>query len=238
MIDLSSRRRQAEWIDAADADPVLLRKSLAYIRRVNILFGYTRSTLSHFKRFSVGWKPGETIKVLDVATGSADIPKAIRRWATRRKFDVRVVGVDLQSTIAAEAAASNRDRKIHIVRANALALPFADGSFDYAVTSMFLHHLDDDKVVEVLREMTRVSRRGIIAADLIRNRRAYGWISLFTLLANPMVRHDARVSVGQAFTRPEVVSLRDRAGVGFASYHPHFGHRFILAGERAASVSS
>jgi SAM-dependent methyltransferase len=232
MIDLSSRQRQAEWIDAPDADPVLLRKSLAYIRHVNILFGYTRATLSHLQRFSAHWRPGQRITVLDVATGSADIPRAILKWAMRRKLDVRVVGVDLHSATAAEAASSNHDAKLQIVRANALTLPFADGSFDYAVTNMFLHHLDEDQVVQVLREMTRVSRRGIIAADLIRNRRAYGWISFFTLLANPMVRHDARVSVGQAFTEADVLALRDRAGITFASYHQHFGHRFILAGER------
>ena len=234
MIDLSSRRRQAEWIDAPDADPEQLRKSLAFIRRVNVLFGYTRATLSHFERFSAGWKPGETIRILDVATGSADIPRAILRWAARRGFDVRVVGIDLhwKTLTEAAAAADGADAKLRLVRADAMRLPFADDSFDYAVTNMFLHHLDDDQIVIVLREMSRVARRGIVAADLVRNRRAYGWISLFTVLANPMVRHDARVSVAQAFSRDDVLALRDRAGLGFASYHRHFGHRFVLAGAK------
>jgi hypothetical protein len=47
-----------------------------------------------------------------------------------------------------------------------------------------------------------------------------------------MVRHDARASVAQAFTRQEVLRLRDRAGLHFAEYHRHFGHRWVLAGER------
>lgn len=113
-----------------------------------------------------------------------------------------------------------------------MALPFTDGSFDYALTNMFLHHLDDDQVVTVLREMSRVARRGVVVADLNRDARAYRWIGLFTLLANPMVRHDARVSVAQAFTRTEVLALRDRAGMMYASYFPHFGHRWVLAGEK------
>jgi hypothetical protein len=74
----------------------------------------------------------------------------------------------------------------------------------------------------------------VIAADLLRHRRAYAWISLFTLWANPMVRHDARVSVAQAFTRSEVLRMRDAAGLGYARYRRHFGHRFALAGEKAA----
>ena len=81
--------------------------------------------------------------------------------------------------------------------------------------------------------MNRVARRGIIAADLLRRRRAYAWITLFTLAANPMVKHDARVSVAQAFTKEEILALRDRAGARFAQYHEHFAHRFALAGEKA-----
>ena len=89
-----------------------------------------------------------------------------------------------------------------------------------------------DEAVSVLQAMGRVARRGIIAADLLRHRRAYAWITLLTLGSNAMVRHDARVSVRQAFTRDEALRLRDAAGVAFAEYHRHFGHRFVLAGER------
>ena len=272
-------------MDDPAADPADLRRSLAYIRRVNALLGYTRGTLGHLRRFSRGWRPGETIRILDVATGSADIPRAILRWAGRRGFDVRIVAVDLHAMTLKLAAqetnsrtpspgtqgegggggplptdplpvggeeaptpalprstgrggkfpahrACGSDDRLRFVRADALHLPFPDGGFDYALTAMFLHHLDDAAAVSVLREMARVSRRGIVAADLLRHRRAYAWISLFTLGAGPMVRHDARASVAQAFTRAEVLRMRDEAGVGFAKYHRHFGHRFALAGER------
>jgi 2-polyprenyl-3-methyl-5-hydroxy-6-metoxy-1,4-benzoquinol methylase len=231
---LARRRREEEWIDAPDADPKLLRKSLSYIRWINRLLGYTRATISHLDRFSRHWKAGEIIRILDVATGSADIPRAILHWANKKGFEVRIVGVDLHPGTASEAAASIDDSRFAVFQADALKLPFADDSFDYAITNMFLHHLDDDQIVSVLKNMSQVARRGIVAADLIRNRRAYFWIKLFTLLANPMVKHDAPVSVAQAFTRPEVLSLRDQAGVGFASYYSHFGHRFVLAGEKAA----
>ena len=47
-----------------------------------------------------------------------------------------------------------------------------------------------------------------------------------------MVRHDAKASVAQAFSRAEVLRLREEAGAGFARYFRHFGHRFVLAGEK------
>jgi len=224
---------EPEWMDAPAADPRMLGRSLRFIRAVNAGLGYTRSTLAHLARFSRGWKRGETIRIIDFATGSADLPRAVLRWAEAHGFDVRVVGVELHAeTARAAAGASRGDARLSIVRADVLDLPFEDGSFDYALTSMFLHHLRDDDVVRVLKNMSRVARRGIVAADLLRHRRAYAWITLFTLLANPMLRHDARVSVAQAFTKGEVLALRDRAGIGFARYYRHFGHRFVLAGEK------
>jgi SAM-dependent methyltransferase len=230
MISLEKRRREAEWMDDPHADPAILRDSLRFIRRINFWLGYTRATLSHLERFSRGWEKGKTIRVVDLATGSADVPRAILAWAEKSGWDVRVVGVDRHTTTA--DAARGNETKLQIVQGDVLDMPFADGAFDYAITNMFLHHLDDADVVRVLKTMDRISRRGVIVADLIRDRRAYRWIKLFTLMSNPMVRHDAAVSVGQAFTEPEVLSLRDRAGLGYCDYHRHFGHRFVLAGEK------
>jgi hypothetical protein len=230
--DLTHRVREEEWMDSPGADPGELGRSLKFIRRINSLLGYTRQTISYLDRFSRQWRRDETITIADFATGSADVPRAILRWADRRGFDVRVVGLDLHPGTAAIARTSEKDPRLSIVCASAMAAPFSSGSFDYAITSMFLHHLDEDQVVNVLGEMNRVARRGIIASDLLRDRRAYEWISLFTLASGPMVRHDARASVAQAFVEMEVLRLRDRAGVGFAQFHRHFGHRFVLAGER------
>ena len=216
--------------DKVDADQ--LRRSLAFIRRVNRMLGYTRATISHLERFSQKWKPGETIRLIDFATGSADIPRTILKWADAKGFDVQIVAVDRHAATVQAARENVGDSRIRIIQADVLNLPFDQAEFDYALTGMFLHHLDDDDVVRVLATMSRVSRRGIIAADLLRSSRAYAWITLFTLFANPMVKHDARVSIQQAFSHEEVLALRDRAGIGFAEYHKHFGHRFVLAGQK------
>ena len=36
----------------------------------------------------------------------------------------------------------------------------------------------------------------------------------------------------QARAHAEILPLRDRAGLEFAQFHEHFGHRFVLAGEK------
>lgn len=232
----ATRQLEAEWMDEPGVDPARLRRSLSFIRIINRVLGYTRTTIEHFERLSRSWKPGETIQILDVATGSADIPLALASWGKQGGFNLHIVGLDrhaLTARFAAERTAHVPN--ITIVRGDALSLPFTWGTFDYAITNMFLHHLDDDGIVKALQEMDRVARRGIIAADLLRHRRAYAWITLFTLFSSPMVKHDARASVAQALTKPEVLRIRRWAGVDYAEYFRHAGHRFVLAGEKAGT---
>src|SRR4051812_43899464 len=151
---LAHRRRSHEWMDDPAADPEQLRKSLRFIQIVNRLFRYTRATISHLDQFARNWPRGTPIRILDVATGSADVPLAILKWAEKRGHDVRFVGIDLHArTVAAAKAAVSEAKvspeKLSIIQADAMSLPFADGAFDYAMTNMFLHHLDEEQVIQV-----------------------------------------------------------------------------------------
>jgi ubiquinone/menaquinone biosynthesis C-methylase UbiE len=229
--NLSTRSREAEWMDETD-DAETLRASLRFIRRVNIAFGYTRAILKHLDRLSAGWQPRQRITILDLATGSGDIPRAILAWASRRGFNIRITAIDRHPVTVAEARTGPPDDRLTVLQSDVFSLPFERGSFDYAITSMFLHHLDDEQVVQVMGVMDRLARRGVIISDLLRHRRAYAWIKLFTLFSAPIIRHDAAVSVAQAFRRDEIERLRDQAGLSYAAYHRHFGHRFILCGEK------
>ena len=237
MLDrLATRRLEPEWMDDPAADPAELAAALGFIRRINGALRYTSATVSHLARFSRSWPTDRPTTLLDVATGSADVPGAVLRWADRTGHDVRVVGLDLHAATLTVAADAVRDRRLTFVRGDALALPFADQSVDYVLCGMFLHHLPEPAAVAALGEMDRVARRGVVVADLLRSRRAYAWISLFTLFAGRMVRHDARGSVAGAFTADELLSLRDQAGLAYARPFRHFGHRLVLAGERGEPV--
>jgi SAM-dependent methyltransferase len=227
---LKQRRREPEWMDAPDADPATLARSLRFIRAVNLLLGYSRATIHHLDHLTRDIEPGSRITILDVATGSGDIPQAILRWADRRGIAVGIVAIDLHQATLDSAVKSCNDDRLRFVRADATNLPFESGGFDFVISGMFLHHLEEPVAVAVLREMDRVASRGLIVADLLRSRRAYCWIVLFTLFANPMVKHDARVSVSGAFSRGELLALRDFAGLDCLKPRRHFGHRLVLAG--------
>ncbi len=225
------RLSEPEWMDAAEVSPEQLGQALRFIRRVNTWLGYTQSALTHLDRLTAGFARDRVLRVLDVATGSADVPEAIAAWAKKNQRQVVCVGIDLhQATL--DFAADATQHRHPLVRADALQLPFADGAFDIVMTSMFTHHLPDAMVVKVFQEMDRVASRGIIVADLLRSRRAHAWITLFAVFSNPMIKHDARVSVRQAFTIDELMSLMAKAGIDYVQPTRHTGHRVVISGQK------
>jgi len=233
----STRRRGVvEMMDADGADPAMLRQSLEFIERVNRWLGYTAATIRHLDRLTHPWPAGRRLAVLDIATGTADMPRAIGAWAARKKLDVAITAIDRHEQTLAVARQKTRDPRIRLLQADALRMPFNDNSFDIVTCSMFLHHLDGSDAVKVIRSADRLARHGVIIADLLRGRRALAWISLFTLFSNAMVKHDARVSVRQAFTVDELCSAAAEAGAIYLKPRVHFGHRVVLSGIKPQSA--
>ena len=231
-VTVNTRRVTPEFMDDPKADRDEQREALRFIRLVNRRLGGTAATMLHFKRWAREWTRDQVIRIVDVGTGSADIPVAISEWAAKAGFRVHITGIDLHPVtldLAREFAAHRHD--IEFVQANALQLMdrFEAGSFDYAHAGMFLHHLPDIEVMTVLRIMDRLAKRGVIWNDLVR-----GWIgglgvrALTSIGVPPHVRHDAIVSVAAGFTKGEAIDLGQRAGLRNIRYRRHLLHRFTL----------
>jgi ubiquinone/menaquinone biosynthesis C-methylase UbiE len=231
-----ARAAGAEWMDEPDPDPVQLARSLGDLRRVNRWLGGTRVVLRHLARL-VDVHPRPSWRILDVATGSADIPLSVARWARARGMRVEVVATDNHpTTLALARAHAAADPAVTVEPANALALPFADGSFDVALCSTALHHFDAEAdVVRVLRELDRVSRVGVVVNDLTRSRPALLGARLLAATLwrrHTLTRHDGPLSVRRAFTAAELRDLARKAGLQGARVHAHVPFRLALVAEK------
>jgi ubiquinone/menaquinone biosynthesis C-methylase UbiE len=224
-----------ELRDDPGVDPRQLATSLRFIRRVNRWLGGSSAVLTHLNRWSKNWPANVPITLLDVATGSADIPIAIQHWAEARRHHVHILCLDLHETTLALArrhVAASGTGGISLLRGDALALPLADQSVDYALCSMFFHHLPDELIPRALAEMIRVARRGVIVNDLLRGPFARVGIHLLTLFADPIDKHDARVSVKKAWSRPEAENWARTLHAPWLAYRKHWASRFTLAGQK------
>jgi hypothetical protein len=225
-----------ELMDDPNVPRDQLAISLHYIRRINRSLGGESSLMRHLRAWSVNWPKDRPVTLLDVATGSADLPLAAVRWARSRGHDLRVTGIDKhRETLALAREHVADETRVQLRQADALTLDrvFPPDSFDYAHAGLFLHHLPDDQVVTVLRHMSTIARRGIIWNDLVRSKTGYRVIRLLTVGKPHIIKHDARVSVLAGFSRAEAESLAFRAGVGYATYTWRvLTHRFTIAGEK------
>jgi ubiquinone/menaquinone biosynthesis C-methylase UbiE len=226
--DLRRRREADELLDRGGHDPALLAANLADIRRVNRLAGGTRVILRCLPALLEAIPAGERVSLLDLGTGSADVPVAVADWLRRRGQACRIVASDLSDEVLAVAVANVGDRpEIELARLDALATGLPDGAFDVVLCSLMLHHLDPPEGVRLLREMARVGRVGFVLNDVARGWAGYAvaWAASRVATRNPMTRHDMPLSVERAYTPDELRSMLAAAGVlgrTRVSTHPLF----------------
>jgi SAM-dependent methyltransferase len=209
--------------------PVELESTYRYLTFFNRIGG-GRAIRNELRRLSRGWTG--PIRILDLASGGADIPRMIARWAQRAGKQVSIVCLDRSPQATALARRNSKDfPSISFVIGDALAMPFPKGSFDYVTSCLFLHHLSNEDAVRLLRGIDEVAVRGLVIADLIRRRRAVMWAWLLTL-GCAVVHYDGPLSVKRAFTLPEIEDVVAQAGIRHARIRPVLGHHFLLSGER------
>jgi ubiquinone/menaquinone biosynthesis C-methylase UbiE len=97
------------------------------------------------------------LRVLEIGCGTGNVTVRAKRAAP---------GADVVATDPDPLALARAQRKtrgltgVRFERAYAQELPFADGEFDRVLSSMMLHHLDDDVKAAAAVEMYRVLRPG------------------------------------------------------------------------------
>lgn len=222
------RSDRPELLDGAIPDRYELEQNLRDIRRVNRLLGGTSTVLRHLPRLlGTTTKQTRPISLLDLATGSADIPLVVARWAKSNNIAVTIVASDSSDAILDVARHHIAGApEISLARYDARDVPLPDNEFDIVLCSLSLHHFPPDDAVRVLREMDRLARTGFILNDLRRGRLGYAaaWVAARLTTRNRLTRHDAPLSVRRAYTPKELADLLHRAGIDNAeiSTHPWF----------------
>jgi demethylmenaquinone methyltransferase/2-methoxy-6-polyprenyl-1,4-benzoquinol methylase len=202
-------------------------------------------------RRDVGWRSvaigrmrfPRTLRFLDVATGTADLAIA----AARRYPDICVVGVDFAAPMLNVGRRKIRELglsgRIELREADALALPFPDGSFDVTAVAFGMRNIPDK--MRALREMARVTTPGgqvmvleMTFAPSAAFRPLYGFYlgGVLPRLARLFARNGATYfylgdSIRHFPAPPALASLMRQAGLQSVSWHRlTFGAAFLHIG--------
>jgi SAM-dependent methyltransferase len=222
-----------ELLDGALDDEATLDGNLRDLARINRRFGGARLSLEAIRTL-VGAAPTH-VHILDVGTGGADLPLAwLRAPGPWQRLEVTAVDSRQEVLDAARRVSPGLQATdgLRMQVADGLALPFADGAFDLGHSSLLLHHLEPGPAVAFLRELSRVSRAGIVVNDLDRSWSAWigAWLVLHLLTRNPYTLHDGVLSVRRAYTRAEARELLWDAGLHpVREFMGLAGHRWSIA---------
>lgn len=236
---LRHRAGLRELLDEPTVDRATLERNLQDLRRINRWLGWTR-TMTRAVARELARDARRPWSLLDVATGSADLPLAVARWAARRGEQPRLIALDLSAAVLSAAAAYlGGHGTVALARGDALRLPFRDASIDVVTCALTLHHFPPTQAVDLLRELGRVSGGALVLSDLERGWTAHaGARLLWFVTRNPMTRHDAPVSVLRAYTAAELRALAHAAGLDGARVSRQFPMRLTLTWRRAEACAT
>ncbi len=225
------RSYELENIDKGTYTPAEYEGCIVELQRVNRWLGdesaLRNTLLKEIER--AGWR---SFSVLDVGAGSGALLRVAAKWARETNRTSTLIGLELNQRSAQATLEESREfPEITSVQADGKALPFAENSIDYAISSLALHHFDDEGAVDILREMARVARRRIFVIDLHRNPTAYFFYTTIgrLFLHNRLLREDGALSILRSFKPEEMAALGRKAGLGNVVVEKHFPSRLVLS---------
>ena len=228
------RSNQPELLDRGKGSAKDVQANLTEMWRINRAFGGVSALTSHL--FPALRSADQPLKLVDIGTGSAVLPRYIAQWAYHNKLRVEIYALDISGrNLDVACADMSSYPEVHLIQADAAAMPFAINSVDYYISSLFLHHLQPQEVIQLLRAMYHFARQGIIMSDLVRH---YLPLVAFRLVQpvfarNHLTRHDGLVSIRRGYTPNELLTLAREAGINGAQVFKHFPWRMTLTAEKS-----
>jgi len=188
-----------------------LERDLENLRDLNRWFG----SYALIAMFLSRWiKPGAQLRIVDLATGSADIPRFVAEYGRKVGADLRIDALDQQSSTLEIAKKLSRNYpEISLFEGNILEWN-APEPYDLVLCTLALHHFSEDDAVRVLQRCRALSRKFVLVSDLRRGWSATLGVYLLTatIFSEPMTKYDGRLSAARAFSFAEMNLLAQRAG--------------------------
>ena len=230
---LAQRDRRPELMDQPGLDGDIHRRALSGLGTANVMSCTASNVWRGILAADILPPDGRPLRVLDIATGGGDVLLGVVKRAARHKIPIEAQGCDINPTAveyARQAAVEADIADTKFSQLNALVEPLPEG-YDVVMCTLFLHHLSDEDVHQMLRRMAHAAARCVLVDDLCRNGLGYlyAWVGGRILTRSHIVHVDGPLSVRAAFTVKEFRQIVDEAGLQGAQIHRHWPERFLMS---------
>jgi len=214
-LDTSKRSDRTEIMDDLEMEGDLLSRSLAKLDWINKWLGGNNVTLKGLDQLIVGHPKDKVLKIVDIGSGSGDMLRLVTDKLRRQGRKVDILGMDANDFTVNYARTESSDYpEIKYQTEYVSADTFDNLEYDILLGTLFLHHLKDDDIIEVMKIGTQKAKLGVIINDLNRSKIAYFLFNLLTLfIPNPMIRQDGLTSILRGFKKEDLIKYSMDLGV-------------------------
>ena len=226
-----SRATTTEFLDRPDCDPALAAASYRFMETVNCRFGGIRVVQRFLATETAGRHAGVPLRILDIGSGSCDIPLAVSRWARANDIPLHFTCLEMADhaiDIARKQITRSGDPAVQLLQENAFTHQPAE-PYDFAVASMCFHHFSNAQILTLLERLRGFVFNSVLINDLRRSRLAsLGARLLLAGTGMPAgVQHDALLSIRRGFHIDELSTLLQQLDNVTVSVEP--AHWFRIA---------
>ena len=204
-----SRATATEFLDRPDCDPALAAASYRFMEAVNCHFGGIRIVRRFLAAETAGRHDGAPLRILDIGSGSCDIPLAVSRWARANGIPLHFTCLEMAghaADIAQRQLARASDPAVQLLQEDVFTHQPAE-PYDCAVASMCFHHFSNAQILTLLQKLRDFVLNRVLINDLRRSRLASLAARLLLVGAAAGVQHDALLSIRRRFKICELSAL-------------------------------
>jgi ubiquinone/menaquinone biosynthesis C-methylase UbiE len=218
MPNLSYRSNEKELIDDLELDNDALRQNLEELALINKYLGGNQVTTSGLSRLlpnSPIPNPQSPITISDLGCGGGDMLMVMADWAKKKGINAQFIGIDANDFMIDFGTKRTANYpNISYLHQDIYSEQFKEKSFDIVTMTLFCHHFSDESLVQLLQQLKKQTRIGIVINDIHRHWFAYHSIAWITklFLKSYLVKNDAKLSVWRAFVREDLEKIIQKSG--------------------------
>ncbi len=208
-VNTTYRSNATELMDDFSMKGELLRDSLDKLGKINRWLGGNHITLDGLRKLLKEQPKDKTYTIIDLGCGHGDILRLIADYGRKNNYSFNLIGIDANQDAIDYAVELSEDYdELSFHNLDVFSEEFQTLEYDIVLSTLFLHHLNQDEIQILLKMINSKAKLGIVINDLHRNRMAYGLFKLLGLvISNHMIVQDGLTSILRAFKRRELENI-------------------------------
>lgn len=206
-LDTTYRTDLEESMDDFSMDNDGLVTALDDIARINQLLGGNSVTLDGVKTLIKDFPKDQLITIIDFGCGGGDMLRMLSKYGAENNLQFKLIGIDAnEATIRHAEKCSTEFENISYLAEDIFLYDFSKFSIDIALITLTLHHFKDDGIINIMKVIYNLVKKGIVVNDLQRSKMAYRLfqVIIFIFRLEKMTANDGLISILRGFKRKDL----------------------------------